>query len=73
MSPGWGSTPDPVFLKWHRVPNGLESQYTKLRANQSIILVNICILEVTHVFAIFQQVQINAISQKIDIFAQRKR
>ena len=38
---GWGCAPDPAFLQWNKVPNGLKSQYTKLKTNQAIILVNI--------------------------------
>ena len=57
--------PDPAFLQWPRAPNGLTTHYTKLKTNQEIILVNICILEITDTFLPF--------SQKLDIFAQRKR
>ena len=38
--------PEPAFLQWHQVPNGLRSQYTKLQTNKKII----CILEVTDKF-----------------------
>ena len=49
---GWDSTPDPV-LPQCQVPNGLTSQYTKLKTNQGIILVNISIFEVTDTFLSF--------------------
>ena len=46
----WGglTPPYPAFLQCHRELNELTSQNTKLKPNQEIILVNICILE-THV------------------------
>ena len=48
-----GAAPDPVFTQWYRVPNELPSLYTKLKTTQATILVNTCVLEVTHIFAIF--------------------
>ena len=52
--PGWGYTPDPAFLQWHKELNGLTCQYKKLKTNQAIILVNFSILEVTDtIFATF--------------------
>ena len=47
---GLGCTPDPAFPQWHQVPIGLTSQYTKLKTNLNIILVNICNLKVTDTF-----------------------
>jgi len=50
---GWGCTTDPAFIQLHPVPNGIPSQYTKLKTNQALILVNISILEVTDTFLPF--------------------
>ena len=33
--PGWGCSPDPAFLEWHWVPNGIKTKYTKLKINQA--------------------------------------
>ena len=53
MPPWMGNAPGPAFLQWHRVPNVLTSQYTKLETNQEIILLNICIFEVTDIILSF--------------------
>ena len=70
--PGWGCTPDPAYLQWHRVPNRLTSQYTKLKTNQGIILVNISILEVTDTSLLFFVSPTKFNISKIVIFAQHK-
>ena len=43
--PGWGWAADPAFPQWHKLLDALISQYTKLKTNREVILVNICILE----------------------------
>ena len=40
------------FLQWHGELNGLTTQYKKLKTNQKITLVNICIVE-THFLPFF--------------------